>query len=539
LSFISHLAILVAAASRRGNEDLPRLRIIEKIHFGKFSWTTLMSRPPAYAIWSQFAPSRDGLVSIQEQLVRFFRREVAKGALRPGMRVPASRALAQELRLARGTVSGAYDRLASEGFLVARHGFGTLVAGEVAESKQAVTESLRPRGEFSGSRRARELMTARSMATQAAWPLTPGVPALDAFPFGLWARLNARFHRRQSAADLAYGEPLGYRPLREAIAGYVGAARGITCLPDNVLVATGTQSATYIAALAVADPGEPVWVEDPGYGGTRLAMRLGGLGVVPVRVDGEGLDVADGRSREPAARLAVVSPSHQFPTGVVMSLTRRLALIEWARDAGAYVIEDDYDSEFRYDGEPVASLKALDGDRGRVLYVGTLSKVLAPGLRLGFLIVPDHLIDAARAVRNALDRQVSLPLQATVAEFIGNGHLGQHIRKLRVVYAERRAALLEALETLGAGLLTVSGAATGVHVLGELPSGTDDTVVAQRARARRIGVEPLAAYTMRSDLPTRPALLLGFANTQPGAMRIAVSTVVGAIADDGMRIAGA
>ena len=487
-----------------------------------------MGRPPAYAIWSQFAPTRDGGFSIQEQLVRFFRKEVATGALRPGIRIPASRALAEELNLARGTVSGAYERLAAEGFLVTRHGFGTLVAGMPAKPKRA-KEKLSVSREKEGSRRARELMRARPRETHADWPLTPGVPALDAFPFALWARLNARFHRRQGASDLAYGEPLGYRPLREAIAGYVGAARGIICSPDQVLVATGTQSATYIAALVVADPGDPVFVEEPGYDGTRLAMRLADLRIVATCVDGEGLDIADGRSRESAARLAVVSPSHQFPTGVVMSLARRLALIEWARESAGYVIEDDYDSEFRYDAEPVASLKALDGDHGRVLYVGTLSKVLAPGLRLGFLIVPDQLVDAARAVRSALDRQVSLPLQATVAEFIGNGHLDQHIRKLRLVYAERRAALLDALEKIGAGMFRVSGAATGVHVLGELPHRIDDIAVSRRAHARKIGVEPLSGYKMMNDLPTRPALLLGFANTQPRVMRDAVAGVVDAM----------
>ena len=345
----------------------------------------------------------------------------------------------------------------------------------------------------------------------------PGVPALDAFPFALWARLSARFHRGLSGAGLAYGEALGFRPLREAIAGYVGAARGITCSADNVLVTTGTQSATYIAALAATDRGEPAWVEDPGYDGTRLAMRLADLRTVAVRVDDDGIDVAYGCSLEPGARLAVVSPSHQFPTGVVMSLTRRLALIEWAARAGAYVIEDDYDSEFRYDGEPIASLKALDGDRGRVLYVGTLSKVLAPGLRLGFLIVPDHLIDAARAVRFALDRQVSLPLQAIASDFIGNGHLGQHIRKLRAVYAERRGALLEALDSLGGGLFRVSGAATGVHVLGELPQDIDDAVVARRARARRVGVEPLTAYRMSRDLPLRRPCSIGFCQYARGS----------------------
>ena len=215
-----------------------------------------------------------------------------------------------------------------------------------------------------------------------------------------------------------------------------------------------------------------------------------------------------------------------------MSLTRRLMLIDWASRRGAYVIEDDYDSEFRYDGEPIASLKSLDRDRGRVLYVGTLSKVLAPGLRLGFLIVPDHLVEAARAVRCAIDRQVSLPLQAVVSEFIGNGHLGQHIRKLRSVYGERRAALLEALYGLGQGLFRVSGAATGVHVLGELPREVDDRAVARRARARQIGVEPLGAYCVGARLVPRPALLIGFANTRPDAMKSAVTAVIRAVEEE-------
>ncbi len=469
---------------------------------------------------------RDSSLSLQEQLVGFFRREVAKGALRQGTRVPASRALAQELGLARGTVSQAYERLVAEGFLVARHGFGTMVAGEPSETAGEMPTPPRKPRDPAGSRRARELVTSRLLTMRGSWPLTPGVPALDAFPFALWARLNARFHRCLNASGLTYGDPLGFRPLREAIASYVGAARGITCSAENVLVTTGTQSATLIAALAVTDAGEAAWVEDPGYDGARLAVRIAELRRVAVRVDEEGIDIAQGQSLAPDARLAVVSPSHQFPTGVVMSLTRRLKLIDWASCVGAYVIEDDYDSEFRYDGEPIASLKSLDRDRGRVFYVGTLSKVLAPGLRLGFLIVPDHLIDAARAVRCALDRQVSLPLQAVASEFIGNGHLGQHIRKLRAVYGERRAALLEALDSQGRGLFRISGAATGVHLLGELPREMDDLDVAKRARAQEIGVEPLGAYRLCGDLLPRPALLIGFANTQPKVMKDAVSTVV-------------
>lgn len=484
-----------------------------------------MPRPSAYPIWSSFAPRRDSGLPFQEQLVRFFRDAVARGALRGGTRVPATRVLAQELGLSRNTVGLAYERLVAEGFFEARHGSGTFVS-ERLPARPAAPSRPRDAQAPAGSRRAAALLaTPRPAPAAPDWPLVPGLPALDAFPCALWARLEARFWRRHPVATLAYGDPRGYLPLREALAGYLGAARGITCTADHIVVTPGTQAGVLIAALAVSDPGERAWVEHPGHEATRRSLALAGLQVIGVPVDGEGLDVEAGRARAPEARLALVSPSHQYPLGTVMSLARRLSLLQWAAGCDAFVIEDDYDSEFRYGGAPVSTLKALDGG-GRVLYVGTLSKMLAPGLRLGFLVVPDRLVDAVQAVRLAVDRHVPAPLQAVTAAFIADGHLGAHIRRLRAIYAERRDALIAAGEAAGPGRIELDRCATGLHMVAYLPPGLSDAAVAAEARARRIGVVPLSGYAVPDAPPLpRQGLMMGFGNTPPRQIRAAVAAV--------------
>lgn len=491
-----------------------------------------MPRTGAYPIWSSFAPARAGGPPIQEQLVRFFRDAIAGGALKPGVRVPATRLLARELGLARNTVALAYERLVAEGFLEARQGAGTFVSAELPPQGRHPIKAAE-RDKPLGSRRALSLPPDRA-ASPPHWPLTPGLPALDAFPRALWSRLAARFWRRASSL-LAYGEPAGYRPLREALAAYLGAARGIICQADNLIVTSGTQEAVFIAALALADAGETAWVEHPGYEATRQALTLAGLTVVGVPVDEEGLQVTEGQAQAPAARLALVAPSHHYPLGVVMSLPRRLALLQWARQSGAYILEDDYDSEFRYGGAPVTTLKALDGEGGRVVYIGTLGKLLAPGLRLGFLVAPDRLVEALRAVRLRLDRHVSLPLQAVTAEFIGNGHLGAHIRRLRPLYGERRAALLAAAEALDEPRLRLIGPATGLHVVAALDPERDDRAAAAAARARQLGVTALADYAVpQAPAPVPRGLLLGFGNTpataMPGALRRLAESIARAAA---------
>lgn len=488
----------------------------------------MRTRASAYPIWDRFVPAADSRLPMREQLLRFFRKGVADGTLQAGIRLPASRVLAAELKLSRITVSGAYEQLIAEGFLEARQGAGTYVAAGVAEParKLAPAAPKRPAAARAapGSRRARHLQGQDSMsAAHAAWPLTPGLPALDAFPYALWGRLDGRFWRRHPAPDLSYGDPRGLPALRVALAEYLGAARGVVCRADNIIIAPGAQAAIAIAALALTDAGDAVWVENPGYDAAYRSLVLSGVTAVGVRVDGAGLDVADGRRRAPHARLALVSPSHQYPLGVTMSLERRLALLQWANEADAFILEDDYDSEFRHEGAPTPALQALDARNGRVLYIGTLSKLLAPGLRLGYLVVPDNLVDVLQSIRNGTDHRVPISLQATAAEFIGNGYLGAHIRRTRALYAERRAALLAAIREAGAGLLSVSTAATGLHLLAHLPETVDDQALAAAARARRIGVTPLSAYFVS---PSRArGLLMGFGNTRPEAITQAVHSL--------------
>ncbi|GBG02786.1 GntR family transcriptional regulator [Azospira sp. I13] len=540
----------------------------------------MRTRATAYPIWNRFVPEADSRLPMREQLVRFFRKGVADGTLQAGIRLPASRVLAAELKLSRITVSGAYEQLVAEGFLEARQGAGTYVAAHIARrppaphspqppyvphspnaahparmasapapsraadlatpfayipapspltsaSPRAAAPQAPTAATAAGSQRARCLRGPDSMSmAQAAWPLTPGLPALDAFPYALWGRLDGRFWRRHPSPDLSYGDPQGLLALRVALAEYLGAARGVVCRPDNIVIAPGAQAAIAIAALALTDAGDSVWVENPGYDAAYRSLQLSGVRPVGVRVDDAGLDVDDGRQQAPEARLALVSPSHQYPLGVTMSLERRLALLQWAREANAFILEDDYDSEFRHEGAPTPALKALDGQDGRVIYIGTLSKLLAPGLRLGYLVVPDALVEVLQTVRNGTDHRVPASIQATAAEFIGNGHLGTHIRRTRALYGERRAALLAALGEAGEGVFAVTHAATGLHLLAYLPDTMDDLALASAARACRIGVTPLSAYFVAPP-PGAPSrgLLMGFGNTPPEAINKAVRTL--------------
>jgi GntR family transcriptional regulator/MocR family aminotransferase len=483
----------------------------------------MKTRKTAYPIWNRLQLAKDGHLSLREQLLLFLRKGIADGSVKAGIRLPASRVLATQLGLSRMTVTEAYGQLIAEGFLEARTGSGTYVMARIAE--QTASPPARTEAPV-GSTRARALTGTDSMSVaRAAWPLTPGLPALDAFPYALWGRLEGRFWRRRPLPDLSYGDPQGFLPLREALAAYLGAARGVVCQASHIVITPGAQAAVSIATLALTDLGERVWVENPGYDAAYRSVLLAGVQAVGVPVDAEGLDVQAGRRLAPDARLALVSPSHQYPLGVGMSLARRLALLQWAHDADAFVLEDDYDSEFRYGGAPTPALKALDGNQGRVIYVGTLSKLLAPGLRLGFLVAPEAVVEVLRNVRNGSGHRVPLSLQATAAEFIGNGHLGSHIRRSQAVYAQRRAALLAAIHNAGSERMTVASSASGLHLLAELPDGLDDQAIAAAAHARKIGVAPLSGFFVGAQGGSRPGLLMGFGNTRAESMQDAVETL--------------
>ena len=465
-------------------------------------------------------------VPLYRQLYRGVRQSILSGGLAAGTPLPSSRALADELGVSRNTVVLAFDQLSAEGYLEGSPRSGTRVAsalpGRTAPARAGRAATVPPGISARGRAIAAVPMPPRGGSEPRAFRV--GVPALDEFPRTLWSRLTSRRWRR--APVLAYGDVSGYAPLREAIAEYVRAARGVRCSADQVIVVNGSQQGVDLAARVLLDPGDVVWMEDPGYNGARIALLAGSADLAPVPVDGEGLMVEQGRRLAPLARLAYVSPSHQFPLGVTMSASRRLELLRWAAETGAWILEDDYDSEFRYDARPLASLQGMD-DGGRVIYVGTFSKTLFPALRLGYLVVPDALVDAFRAARAAADRHSPVVDQAVLADFLTEGHFARHVRRMRRLYAERQDALIRAIRERLEGRLDVSPSAAGMHLVAWLGPGEDDARVS--ARALELGVEtpPLSRYAVRP--PPRGGLLLGWAGYPPAAIREGIGRLAGAL----------
>jgi len=457
-------------------------------------------------------PSRDQDEPIYLQLYRRYCEAIASGKLEPGDRVPSVRSLASELNLARGTVEAAYQMLVGEGYFVARGAAGTVVSPQLPK----LAGPARPRV---AARSAPDANSPRG-APGEALPFQLGLPALDAFPRKTWARLAGRNLRALAAIAMTYPDPAGYAPLRRSIAAYLGIARGIDCSPEQVFVTAGYHGALELARRVVLQPGDVGWYEDPGYVLARRFLLQSGLRLEPVPLDDEGLDVACGMQRAPGARFAVVTPTHQSPTGVAMSLPRRLELLEWARASRAWIVEDDYDSEFRYHGRPLPALKSLDR-HGRVLYTGTFSKVLLPGLRLAYLVVPESQVAHAREQVDYLPGPGSILPQATVADFMEQGHFARHLRKMRALYAERRGYLVEALASALSGRVEVQPQAGGIHVLARLGAGQDDRALAAAGQALGLGLQALGDWQVgRTD---RGGLLMGFTNfATPGVATAAV-----------------
>jgi GntR family transcriptional regulator/MocR family aminotransferase len=459
---------------------------------------------------------RDGL---QQQIYASIRRAILEGIVGPGTRLPSSRALAGDLGVSRTTTLLAVQQLQAEGYLTARRGSGTAVAEELPDDlvqRRAARPASRLRHPAL-SRRGAALVTTPTGARRLDGPPRPfrlGTPGLDVFPVGLWSRLVSRRLRSVTSAQLDYGDPAGLRILREAIADHVQTARGTRCVPGQVLVVAGAQQGFELACRLLLDPGDRAWMEEPGYPGARSALRAAGARIVPVPVDAEGLDVDAGARRAGDARLVYVTPSHQYPLGVPMSLRRRLALLGWARAARAWVIEDDYDSEFRYGARPIPCLHGLDVD-GRVIYVGSFSKTLFPALRLGFVIVPPDLQDRLVAARAAADQHPPTLDQAVLADFIVGGHFGRHLRRMRVVYRERLQAVTAAAERFCRGALRVRPVRTGLHALADLDR-VDAVRVSEEAAARGVEATPLSAYFTGREPPVN-GLVLGFGAVRPDA----------------------
>jgi GntR family transcriptional regulator/MocR family aminotransferase len=435
------------------------------------------------------------------------RAAILAGELPPGARLPATRDLAREAGVARVTVVQAYRQLEAEGFVASRVGAGTFVAAGPATAPPDEPASFRPALTEWGRRAVEMGHSARQPdGGRAEIDFGLGRSFAELFPYDVWRRLLARYLSTDDAMLSRYGSPAGFFPLRQAVADYLGRARGVRCAPEQVVIVSGAQQALDILARLLLNPGDEVVVETPGYRDAFTLFRLHGARLVGLPVDDQGLPVNQ-LPTEGRARLAFVTPTHQFPKGGTMPLARRLALLEWARGRGAVVVEDDYDGDLRYDGHSLAALQGVDGD-GRVVYLGTFSKVLFPALRLGYLVLPPPLVTPFVRAKDLVDRGAPTLTQAAVADFIAEGHFERHLRHLRRLYGERRAALAAALVARLGERVRFSDVAAGLHVMLFPTIATDEADLVRAAAAHGVRVHPGAPYHL--ERPAPPSVLLGF-----------------------------
>jgi GntR family transcriptional regulator / MocR family aminotransferase len=488
----------------------------------------MVKRAGGVLLWS-IVLDHDSARPISTQLYVRLRDLMLSGSIRAGTRLPASRTLARDLGVSRTTVIDAFDRLIAEGLVEARIGSGTFVS-EVLNSERPI----QPPADGPGGPRRRkpelskamgwavDRFSARSRLPYAPRAFVTALPAFDAFPMAQWARLTAKHWRGTRAEVMGYGAPFGHPALRAAIAAHLRANRGIACDDSQIFVTGGAQQAFHLIGTVLLNPGDKIWFENPGAIGARNSLLACGAALVPVPVDGEGLVVEEGLRRSRQFRLVFVTPSHHQPLGHVMSLERRFALLRSAEQAGAWIVEDDYDGEFSFGRQPLPTLKSVDRT-GLVIYVGTFSKSLFPALRLGFMLVPQSLVETFERVFSAFVQGVPTSLQAVVAEFIEEGYFATHIRRMRRIYEERHAALCAAAKSELGGLLDIVPADSGLHTIGHLPARLSEIAVAQAAEARGIVVSPIARFSIEKTAIN--GLVLGFGGVKPPEIRSGVAVL--------------
>jgi GntR family transcriptional regulator/MocR family aminotransferase len=435
------------------------------------------------------------------QIYDRLRGAIDSGVLKPGDRIPSARALTKELGLARGTVETAYSLLAAEGYTQARGQAGTIVAPGL-KPRIPIVNTAPP---------VNSALAAASFRPDSILPFQMGLPALDEFPRKIWARLGARCFRSMQPSDMVHPAVSGLHTLRSEIAAYLQVARGINCSPSQVFVTSGYRHTVELIAHALLKAEDRVWLEDPGYPPTRDLLKHLNIAAVPVPVDSDGMIVAEGIKAAPDARAAVVTPAHQSPLCVSLSLPRRLALLDWAGRNDAWIIEDDYDGEYRYVSRPLPSLKSLDRD-GRVLYAGTFSKVLFPSIRLAYLVVPENQVERFEQITHAFAGGSPELTQSVVTAFIKEGHFARHIQRTRKLYAERRAAAVAGLENVLDKQMRIDAQPGGMHLILRFNGKQSDRQLVARMRQAGLYAEALTNWTMAGDGPS--ALLLGFTNIE-------------------------
>jgi len=469
---------------------------------------------------------RRSRVPIFRQIYQTIREGILSGRWLPNEVLPSSRALADGLKLSRNTVQQAYLQLLEDGFLESKIGSGTRVARTLPHmlSTRVQAFSADASRNVPLSRRG-ELLAGACSAIVGDVPVLafrPSVPALDAFPYDLWSRMLARTARTDIKEFDRCRDSAGYAPLREAIAMNLRATRSVRCNADNVIVTDGTQQALDLATRLLLDEGDTIWVEDPGYSGARSVFFAAGLKVSPVPVDDEGLVVHAARIRFPTARAAYTSPSHQYPMGSTMSLSRRLSLLAWAQQVGAWVFEDDYDSEYRYGGQPVPALQGLD-EMGRVIYFGSFSKVMLPSLRLGYIVAPSNLAASFANARAATTRYAAAIPQIAMTHFMREGHLASHIYKMRALYSDRQSALLAAAHQHLPDMLELRPSNAGMHLTGFLADGLDDRVAS--TDAWQLGIIARALSNDAIEAQPRGGLVLGYSATSASTIVEGIGTL--------------
>jgi GntR family transcriptional regulator/MocR family aminotransferase len=428
------------------------------------------------------------------------------------MRLPSTRDLAAQYNLARGTIVNAFEQLKSEGYIDGSVGSGTYVSKVLPETlihvepEQAPGPAVRKNRQPAVSDYGRKTKLFGGYENRPTHAFRANLPALDLFPIALWTRIAMRCLRRISTRQLMGCDPLGYAPLRQAIAEYLSVSRGVRCVPEQVAVVSGVQEALDLAARLLVQPGDQVCIENPGYPGAALAFQAFGAKIFAAGVDEQGIKLPPLRARN--VRLVYVTPGHQFPLGVTMSLARRLELLAWAKKSGALIFEDDYDSEYRYSGRPIPALQGLDHSES-VLYAGSFSKVLFPALRLGYVVVPAGMVDYFEAMQSLTVRHVPVLEQLVLTDFITQGHFARHVRRMREVYAERLSVLLEEAHLRLSGLLEISPVEAGLQTAAWLCGGIDAESAAVAAAERNVDVTPLNRYSQGTL--AREGLQLGFA----------------------------
>ncbi len=472
-----------------------------------------MNRPLLVASTSEIGIDRADSEPIQSQISRQIREFVLSGRLCPQSKLPSTRGLAEDLKVARATVVEAYEQLLSEGYVETRKGSGTRVAAELPETLLNVKAPPAPLTKTSAEHR-----------REPARPFRSGLVDWEHFPHDEWGRLLGRYWRNPPIAMLEHNDVFGWLPLRSAIARHLYEWRGISCAPPQVVMTAGGMDAFDLINRSIFKAGDKIWMEEPGYPTARRVFSLGGVKTVAVPVDREGLNVSKGRARAGHARGAFVTPARQYPTGVTMPLSRRLELLGWAEEAKAIVIEDDYDSEYRYVGQPLPALMSLDR-KDRVIYSGSFSKVFSPILRLGYIVVPASMLEKFRAERMAHGAPPSLMAQPALCEFMTSGAFAIHIRRMRRIYAGRRAALIEALSASHGSQFTIDASPAGLMLLLRLkPDDNDEELVARLANA---GIETQSLSSHYAGKTCKQGLLLSFAGFTEKELRAAAKKLVG------------